>query len=129
MTSEREIKNWSFAILISLSLWGVFHPAINLIVFHLNLNEFLLECKEQRNHDKECQAGCILEEMMPERSETIPGKTTSFIYFFPGLFFQNHQLTPTALLNETLTVNLVSHYLLLYSPPLLRMHLPPPKSY
>ena len=121
--------NWFVSLFLVLILVNVFSPFITLMKFRMHIDEHLVECQQLRHHDKDCQASCILAEIISEHTKAIPEKAISFVYFFPDLFFLNHQLTPTAFLKAIWIVNLFSHYLLLYSPPILRMHSPPPKMY
>lgn len=107
-------------------LVNTFSPVISLMTFRLQFDKHLVECQYYRHHDEYCQASCILEEMIPEQAEAIPERAISIIYFFSD-FLQDHQLIPTAQLSEILMVNFFSHYLILYSPPVLGMHSPPPK--
>ena len=125
--SKEKLKKWCCILPLILMLANIFSPVIALMTFRLQFDKHLVECRQLRHHDEYCQASCILEEMMPEQTEAIPEKAISIIYFFSDLFLQNHQRTPTFLLSEILITNLFSHYLLLYAPPFLEMHSPPPK--
>lgn len=124
-----KLKTWCSILLIMLILINIFSPVISFITFRIHFDKHLVECQQHRHHGEDCQASCILEEMMAEQAEAIPEKTSSFVYFFPDLFFLKNQLTSNILLKEVLIVDLFSHYLMFYSPPILRMHSPPPKLY
>ena len=120
-------EKWYSIIPVVLMFMNIFSPVISFMTFHFHFDEHLVECQHHRNHTEDCQASCILQEVMPEQSEAIPGKTVSLSHLFSDLFFQNHPLIPAVLLNKVLTVNLFSHHLLLYSSPFLSIHSPPPE--
>ncbi|MDN5213229.1 hypothetical protein QQ020_14265 [Fulvivirgaceae bacterium BMA12] len=125
--STEKLKKWCSILPLILMLVNIFNPVITLMTFHWQFDKYLVECGHLRHHDEYCQASCILEEMMPEQAEAIPEKAISITYFFSDLFLQNRQWIPTFLLSEILMANLFSNYLLLYSPPVLEMHSPPPQ--
>lgn len=124
-----KLRNYCGTLLAILILMNVFGPVISLMMFCIHFDTHLEECQDHRHHDKDCQASCILEEMMPKQTEALPKKTISHAYFFPDLFFLNRQTVSDVLLKEILITDLFSHYLMLYSPPVLRIHSPPPKLY
>ena len=127
---REKLRKWCSILPLMLMLVNVFSPTISFMAFHLHFDKHLVECQQQhRHHAEDCQASCILEEMVPEPVETTPGRTVSFIYFSPDLFFQNHLLVPTARLHHIMMVNYFSRHLLPYSPPFLGTLSPPPKLY
>ena len=126
--AEDNPRQWCSILPVMLILVNIFGPAISFMTFHLDFDRHLVECQHHRRHAEDCQASCILEEMVPEAAETIPERTVSFIYFSSDLFFQNHQFIPTARSHHIVMVNYFSHHLLPYSPPVLGIHSPPPKT-
>ncbi len=124
---REKLENRISILLVILVLLSVFNPSISLFTFHVHLDNYLAECQQDRHHTEDCRANCILEEMMPEQPDARAERTVTFSYFFPALFFQNYQLTPTSLLSELIVVNCFSHHLMLYSSPDLGMLFPPPK--
>ena len=124
---EEKLIMWCSILPVVFMLVNIFSPVISLMTFRLNFDEHLVECQQYRRHSENCQASCILEEIMAEQSEAIPDKTIFFTHFYPDLFFHNHHLISTATLNTILKADIFCHYLLLYSPPLLGMLSPPPK--
>ncbi len=124
---KEKLRKWCSILPLMLMLVNVFSPAISFMAFHLHFDKHLLECQHHRLHAEDCQASCILEEMVPEPAETIPERTVAFIYFSPDLFLQNHLLIPAARLHHIMMVNYFSHQLLPYSPPCLGTLSPPPR--
>ena len=122
-----KLKNWFCILPTMFMLINIFSPAISLVIFHQYFDQLLVECQQNRHHDKDCHASSLREEMMPAQKEAIPEKTVAFINFFPDLFFKEYQFASIGYVKETLITNLCSNHLMLYSSPALRIQIPPPK--
>lgn len=125
--SKEELKKWFCWLPIVVMLLIIFSPAISVMTFHLHFDKHLVECQQFRHHSEECQASCIIKEMMPEQMETLAGKEISYMFSVPNLYLQNHLFTAFAPFKEIKTRHLFFRYLMLYSSPLLGLHSPPPK--
>lgn len=108
-------------------LVSIFSPFISMIAFYSQFDEHIVECQYERQHVQDCQANCILQEMLPEQPQATPEKTISFDYIFTDLFLQRHQLIQTSQPSDILVNNTFSHYLLYYAQPTIGIHSPPPK--
>lgn len=126
MVTGTRLNRGAVTLLVTVMLVNLFSPLISLVAFHWDFEKHLLECQLERHHHEDCQASCLLEEVMPEPSEAIPETTTSFSYFSP-VYFQYNQLAHSALHRELFVVNIFSQDLLVYTSPFLGMHSPPPK--
>lgn len=121
------LKTGSIAMLVSLLLMGIIAPLITVVVFQMNFDKHLTECRQHRQHDEDCQAQCVLGEMMPGRTDPMTDHFQRSFYFFPPLFFQDRTLDHTASLKDAMAWNHFFHFLRRYLPPRLEISTPPPK--
>jgi hypothetical protein len=119
--------NWYVLPLVIIVLLNAFSAVTTLMSFQFNLDNHVMECQQVLHHDQNCQAKCILEEMMDQSEESNKEKSISIFHGIPDLFFQTYQMIELALMDEVRDSHVVCHYLLHYAPPDLAVHSPPPK--
>ncbi len=124
---QKQLKRLSILPVLFMVM-NVLSPAISLTMFHLFFDGHLVECQHYRQHNKDCQASCILGEMIPEQEEAIPNKSISYLNLFPDLFLRERQFITVPQVQEVLMNSFFTKHLMLYSPPILGMQSPPPKA-
>lgn len=121
--NKTKLKYWFCLLLVALMFAEIFSPAILLVAFQMHFGEHFVECQHNRSHN---QATCILTEIMPEQIKTVADRVP--LYFFLNLFFLDCFLcSSSSLFKGILVIDQFFHYLKHYSPPVLRIHKPPPK--
>ena len=121
-----EWKSWGGILLATLMLLNTFGPALTLMTFRMHVDAHVADCQYLRHHDEDCQARCILTEMMPEQTQALAEQAAYTLCFFPVPFFQDAALLLPASPEGTLVVN---HFFQLasYTSPWPGIQPPPPQ--
>ena len=113
-------------LLVALTLLNVLSPAVTLMTFRLHLDDHLAVCQYQRHHAEDCQARCILTEMMPEQTQALAEQAAISLCFFPVPFFQASSSWVPAL-GEEISVGTHFFYFTAYASPWPGIQTPPPQ--
>ncbi len=119
-------KSWGGILLATLMLLSTFGPALTLMAFRMHVDVHVADCQYLRHHREDCQARCILTEMIPEQTQALAEQATYSLCFSPVPFFQHTALQLPASSEGTLVV---SHffYLVSYASPWPGVQTPPPR--
>lgn len=107
---------------------SIFYPLITFLKFQIHFQKHLIECQHQ-NHDKNCQATCVLNDMMAEPKEEVIVPNHQIIIFFSILFCHESQFAYAPSTFRQLKVKHISGFLKFYSSPFLGKLTPPPRFY
>jgi len=100
---------------------------VSLVVFHLNMERNLMECRTERAHGDQCMAKCILKEQLPSQQKAVQEKSVTFLSFFSAFFSTNEVLTITHSLASNISLNKSNRVSIHYQSPGIDKLVPPPK--
>ena len=113
-------------LLVTLTLLNVLSPAITLMTFRMHLDDHLAVCQYQRHHAEDCQARCVLTEMMPEQTQALAEQAALSLCFFSVPFLQPSSSGVSAL-GEGISTESHFLYLMAYASPWSGIQTPPPQ--
>ncbi|WP_373519584.1 hypothetical protein [Pricia sp.] len=124
---KEKLKSRCTVLLTVFMLLGTFGPVITLTIFYTDFDKHVMECRQERHHDEDCRAQCVLADMMPGQTDPMSDRSLGSSYFFPPLFFQDRTVVHTASITDAMAANHFFRYTGRYFPPGLEIGTPPPQ--